>query len=276
MIVNSYYLRNIVFWGISSILCDIGLPTQVVFLLWDFLSACLLIVARKNLNLPYYFIPLFIVSFIGVLGLQNVYRQYLSTIFFLYSISLLEKSRFMTIATYITSILIHSSAIIFAGVYLLVWSKHKMSSGTYLAFLIFSAMLYVSFVGLRDDQMSRTTGSNMSLAYLVVEICIVVASLVTYLSLTTLNRRRHTIDIRVLLYLFLLNFLSYRSFGSNLYYERISMLLLPLTIAILTRMIDVYRQRRSLALLLSIGLSLPTFLFSSPMLYINNDPSTIF
>ena len=78
-----YYLKEPVYWLSSRYLYKITQSPEVTFIIYDVISFMLVLKARKNIGLPQYFTYLFLLFFPAVMGINNVYRQYLSYTVFL-------------------------------------------------------------------------------------------------------------------------------------------------------------------------------------------------
>lgn len=111
--VNLYYLREPVYWLLSKYLYDLIGDTRVVLVLIDVIFFTIILIAFYKKNIQTYFIFLFFCFFVSILGFQNVYRQYLATIFivltlFLVDVKFMKKSFLILFAT-----LIHNVSILF-------------------------------------------------------------------------------------------------------------------------------------------------------------------
>lgn len=92
LLEGSYFLREFVFWGVfigGNILIQDSILTLISI---DVLILFFLIRAIINFRLPYYSFFLLLCFFPNLMGYENVYRQYISTILTLYAISLAYRS----------------------------------------------------------------------------------------------------------------------------------------------------------------------------------------
>lgn len=276
MFKEIYFLRNIVFWGINSFLFHLGVSPRLIFFLWDAVSFITILEVRRRLSLPYYFVPLFYVSFLGVFGLQNIYRQYLASVFLLYSFSIISESRGKSFLFFLISALIHESSFLLLGVLFILLPKKAMRNSFFSLFLVVVIMGTLFVVMNTEDDLSRATGQDMSKAYLLVFILISFAALLTIswqgrkAEASSVNRK-----LQITLYALTINITAYMVMGGSLYYERISILLLPVMLIVLIDALCCYKQRRILSLTFSTILMAPTFIFESTRLFLLNDPTSI-
>lgn len=98
MLVSTYYLREWAYWITSGLIYQLTNSAQLTFLIFDFLALLALMRARKHLGLPHYFVGLMFVLFSSVLGVQNIYRQFLASCFLLLAIVQPGKRRWLTFA----------------------------------------------------------------------------------------------------------------------------------------------------------------------------------
>ena len=224
-----------------------------------------MIKSRKNTGLPYYFIPLFYVSFVGVFGLQNIYRQYIASVFLLYILSTSYNMRWKFFVLLMIAALIHSGSLIFVGA---VWitSQRKKVSGL-LYSLMMMALVVLSPKLFATDYLENT-GSNFNILYLL--IIILCASFCMYTWRKLGHRVNFRKDMLTVVYLLVIAFTAYWVQGTSLYYERIGLFILPLMMMYTVKYIDYYRQRRIMNVILSLVLILPTFTFAATRLMLSN------
>lgn len=265
MLSLPYYLKNIVFWGTNSLLYSAGLSPNIILYAWDIVTFILMIKTRRNIGLPYYFIPLFYVSFVGVFGLQNIYRQYIASVFLLYILSTLYSKQWKFFALLMVAALIHSGSLMFVGA---VWiaSQRKKVPG-YLYSLMLVVMVVLSPKLFATDYLENT-GSNFNILYLLT--IILCASFCIY----TWHMLGHRVDFRkdilTIVYLLVIAVTAYWVQGTSLYYERIGLFILPLMMMYTVKYIEYYRQRRIMNVILSLVLIIPTFTFAASRLMLSN------
>lgn len=265
MLSIPYYLKNILFWGTNSLFYAAGISPYVILFVWDVITFVLMIRIRKNIGLPYYFIPLFYVSFIGVFGLQNIYRQYITSVFLLYILSTSYSKQWKFFALLMVAALIHSGSLMFVGA---VWiaSQRKKVPG-YLYSLMLVVMVVLSPKLFATDYLENT-GSNFNILYLLT--IILCASFCIYTWRMLGGKVDFRKDILTIIYLLVIALTAYLVQGTSLYYERIGLFILPLMMMYTVKYIDYYRQRSTLNVILSLALILPTFTFTATRLMLTN------
>lgn len=265
---STYYRKNILFWGMSSLFCRLGLEPYIVVFFWHILSFLALIQARKNFNLPYYIIPLFLCSFIGVFGLQNILRQYLVSTFLLYAFSIVSRHRFVTISIFLFCVLIHTSSLVLCGLLFLSFRKEAIHWGLFIC-LIACLFILAPFVFVTDYQIN--TLENFNVAYLVVMAMLFLFSVFSFFYLPSKSYDKRNFQIAI--YLFSLSVVAFLEMGISLFYERMILLLLPFFLYLVVYYIGRFRYALILRFIFSITLLIPTFTFYAPLLMLRNDPS---
>ncbi|MGX2975269.1 hypothetical protein ACWIUH_02960 [Ursidibacter arcticus] len=86
---NDYFLREFVSWGGLFSAYQLFNDLPFAFFIIDTFLIFILIKTTVNFNLPVFFFILFLCIFPNIMGSQNIYRQYIATVFFLYSISII-------------------------------------------------------------------------------------------------------------------------------------------------------------------------------------------
>lgn len=113
-----YYIKEAVYWLGSRFIYVITDSEFMVFITYDLLFFSLILFVRSELNLPKYFPYLVILFFPTVMGMQNVYRQFIASGFLLLFFSQVVISRKMTIklVTLVLAGLSHNVAFLFLPV----------------------------------------------------------------------------------------------------------------------------------------------------------------
>ncbi len=86
-----YSAREWLYWASASLLYSVVKSKEITFTLIDLVLIALVFKIRKNFDLPYYFILLFFIFFPSVMGMQNIYRQFIATVLICLAISLKTK-----------------------------------------------------------------------------------------------------------------------------------------------------------------------------------------
>lgn len=95
MLVTPYFAREFLYWIPSSLFYDWTGSEIATLLIFDTIGVLLVFAARRRLNAPHYFAGLVYVSFVGVMGAQNVYRQFLAQCVLLLAVSMPGKRRYI-------------------------------------------------------------------------------------------------------------------------------------------------------------------------------------
>lgn len=266
MLRNTYWSKNIAYWGTTSVLYHFGLSPLAIFLILDTLSFWLILKARNNKSIPYYFISLYYACFIGIFGLQNIYRQYLASVLLIYIYSIIREKPIVGYALFVIAIFIHSSSFIMAGILYLEQNKGAINKHIYFLSLLL-AIPIIPYIFSTDYMYN--TGQNYNLLYLVI---VSILTLFIILSIKLINSLKisYHLSFQSPVYLAFFAVASYFTMGTSLYYERLMLVILPFLILFTTNCIKFYKIRKTLNLSLAIGLIIPTFTFQATQAMLNN------
>jgi hypothetical protein len=167
-----YYLKEPVVWLGQRYLYYVLDSSYLVFLIFDSIVALFLYAALRRISAPQYLYFSILLFFPFVLGMQNVYRQWVACILFLYSFSVVITggSRTKSYAVFLLSVLSHNVAGIFLP--LLFILKRKP-----LGVLVFYMAMLISVLGIylgADTKSSPDTGANLSVAYIAMMVTFIV------------------------------------------------------------------------------------------------------
>jgi hypothetical protein len=115
-LLNFYYLREPIYWFLSKFIYNYIASDVYTFIIIDIIFFLIFVSFCKSQRMPLYFCFLYILFFPSVLGLQNVYRQYLSTILLLIAIYSPTKNDYFEFKPYFfwfLSFLTHNVTILF-------------------------------------------------------------------------------------------------------------------------------------------------------------------
>ena len=266
LFANEYFIKNIVYWGTTSLLYHWGLSPSLIFYILDLASFILLLRARKLKHIPYYFIPLFYVSFIGIFGFQNIYRQYLATILLIYVYSIIRKRPLIGYFLFMFAVLIHTSSILLIGAIFIERRDGVINKYIYAIGLLL--MMVLAPVVFSTDYMFNS-GENYNTLYLFV-VLLLTLFIIFSVRLGKSSWTEALSTLQVPLYFSGLGVLSYFSMGTSLFYERVVLLLLPFMILFVSQLIQLYKERRFFNLGLAIILIIPTFTFSATQAMLDN------
>ena len=169
-LTNFDYLREpIVWYGLRFLYWLFG-SELIAFVVMDIICFSLLYRIFSSMKLPvytyflmFYYIPFFV-------GFENIFRQYVSSIFLLYAIFSLGNSRYLY---YIGALLSHNVALIFAPLVIGVRFKNNLNS------VIFLLLFFVGLMYFGGAKPQIETGSNFALAFFVsiIMLAVLVAKL---------------------------------------------------------------------------------------------------
>ena len=108
-----YYLKEPFFWIFSRLIYIYLDSAEWTFIVYDLIAFIFVFRASYKLRLPNYFPFIFLLFFTSVLGMNNIYRQFLSSCFLLYFISTIITRKGMTKFSFFLSIISHNSSLLF-------------------------------------------------------------------------------------------------------------------------------------------------------------------
>ncbi|MBS9866978.1 EpsG family protein [Vibrio alginolyticus] len=259
-VFSLYYLKEPVYWVSSRYIYKITQSPEITFILYDIISFVLVLKARKNMKLPQYFPYLFLLFFPAVMGINNVYRQYLSYTIFLYFTSLLfvgsgfiKKSFFILL-----SVLTHNVSALFAPLFFTLNKKRQISFRS--VFLYLCVIILLPFaLGTKSNSDTGTLGVGV---YLFVMVVLFIFYILSY--------RMVFNDIPAKFFYYLIFLLSLTSVSAVLMgsaqSKRVGMYALMITLIPIVKAIeDNYKQKRAVRIIVYIVLILPTIIFSSSL-----------
>ncbi|MFT6734264.1 MAG: hypothetical protein ACJAS9_002459 [Polaribacter sp.] len=124
-----YYIKEGVYWLGSRVIYDFTDSEIIVFITYDIVFFSLLLVVRSRLALPKYFPYLVILFFPTVMGMQNVFRQFIASGFLLLFFAQVMTSQKMLIKvlTFILAGFSHNVAFLFLPILFLKSKSRKVS-----------------------------------------------------------------------------------------------------------------------------------------------------
>lgn len=163
-----YFLKEPVIWfGQRWLFMAIESETAV-FIFTDIFFGLILYSTLSRFKSPQYIYFSILLFFPFVLGFQNVYRQWVGEILFLFSISLVYRNKFSSLFVYVLSMASHNVA----GVFLPVYLRGGDSKLWKMASLSILLMMPVILILTKGTKSSASTGANLTIAYLFLLGCI--------------------------------------------------------------------------------------------------------
>ena len=260
---SPYMMKEFVFYGGINFLYRLIENPSIVFLVVDFMLLLFLFRTLKTAlpsRLALYLISLICVSFVGVLGFQNIYRQYTSSILALIAyIYLLDRKVLPSFFVLSVSLFIHNAIILifpfFFSIYFIRYFKQKLILFLILG-LIAVIALYIYFKLGLSYKSNTDTGGNFIYFYWIFSLSLFLC----FVSMYIVSKRvvfYSALYLVVLLPVFLVS-------GGSTAGERFFMMLFPIMLLDFSRSIAHVRvsptPTASLVLLLLVS---PVFLFFS-------------
>lgn len=165
MITEIFFLREGVFWLLSSYISNLFGEVNAAFLFWDLIALLCVFSSLRIYHLPYWYSLVFFLSFPFLFGLENIYRQFLATCVLMLSISYVSiGKKWIGIVLTISSLGIHNSLALFLPIFILLFIKKEKVKRVFLfACIIMEFLVFPMIVSLKS---SAETGANLSIAYL--------------------------------------------------------------------------------------------------------------
>jgi hypothetical protein len=269
LVKTPYYLKEGLFWIPSAFLHQYIFKSEfLVLLFWDCITFALLLKICKNTLLPYSFVFIYLLSFMGVLTFQNIYRQYIATILFLYALTLPRGRNLSPYIILATAVLIHSSIILLTPVFILYRRRKSIHS---LLFILLMGMGSLLLLGVITADDSYNTGLNLNTIYL-----FSILFVISFLGILILSMKERMIEVRFILqplgYLSILALIGFISLKESLFFERISILLLQVLVFLFLDCIHKLPRRLSglFQFFFALTFILPIFFFDSTLAMLQN------
>jgi hypothetical protein len=159
-----YFLKEPVVWLGQRYLFYLTESTYTTFIVYDMLGGILLFTAFRRMSVPQYAYFAVLLFFPFVLGMQNVYRQWFSSLFFLsaFSLVLVSSSQVKRFLAFSLSVLSHNVAAVFLPIFFTMRSRFSERLFWFLSFLVAFFGIYYG----ASTKSSADTGANMTAAYL--------------------------------------------------------------------------------------------------------------
>lgn len=272
---NAKQIKEINFWGPSSIMYSLLGGERRVLYVWDALVFFIVLSVRKRLHLGWYFVPFYFVAFPSVLGFQNVYRQFVAVSLVINATSFClaeEKSRhweLRCVFSLIFAMTVHWSTVAVIPIVFFLFASIKKWCVLQWFVLIGCALASSAFL---TTDLIVSTGLNLNLLYFLF--------LMALLALLMMQIR-HGVDglefrgaARFIVgYVTFVATVGLVRLWGDLFYERLMLFFIPpITVLILWQVQKKAKATRiALLLLILLLLSLPSFLFSSSYAMMRNE-----
>lgn len=247
---DKYFLREPIWWLGSGVLYKYVTHSDIcTFLVYDVLGLVLIIAACKNYRLSVFYVFLWYLSFVSLMGYQNIYRQYLASCFIVYAVSLFFKDSGVISKGIFSlfAILTHNLSILFSPV--IVFRKKYLWLSL---FIVFSIM----YIGAQYKSQNVHTGLDLKVIYLFMIILFAVFILLNSKKYSTISY----FSIIIALVLFIM-------FPDDRF-ERFSMIILQFIMPFILLSIQRYKPVFIPRLVLLFIFIAPIFLFNSALQFL--------
>jgi hypothetical protein len=271
--LSIYYLKEPVYWLGSRYLFELTDSALIVFLLYDSLFIMILLFSCNKLSLPKYFPFAFFLFFPTVLGMQNVFRQFIASGFLLLLLSLVftgakYKYRFFVL---MLATLTHNVSLLFTP---LAFINNK-KRGVNLFFVISCVGIFLLLPIAAGTKSDSDTGDLPPLLYLVVYFVVVTV----YLIIVKFDFSQYEIKYKqyfnMMLYFILLILLSVFVLGGA-QSKRVGMLSLLLSLVPLALLVESrFKQKILVRMLFIVALTVPTLVFHNARSLLETSPATL-
>lgn len=226
-----YYLKEPVVWLGQRFLFYIFQNARLVFISTDIFVGLVLYSALKNLRVPQYIYFSILIFFPFVIGMQMIYRQWVSSIFFLYAFSFVWDSKNLkAFFVYFLSILSHNMSSIFFAI---LFIQRKRSFGN----IIWIFSLLISILGVyigSNINIPVESGADLSLGYI-----FLIFSFILFLIIIDRNiiKKIRIKEYKLIISLLTISFFAF-IFNGSVATERISMFSLLLIYPLFSKIIE--------------------------------------
>jgi hypothetical protein len=267
---SSYMIKEVAFYGMITILYDFLENEIFVFVFIDILFLILIILNIKQYDnrASLIFIPILTLSFPFIMGMENIYRQFLGSIVLILSYSIRQKSETKSNILFIVSVYFHSSLILFLPLLVLVkFFKFNFSSRLFI-FTTIMIILIVLLTGILHGVISGG-GSNVSSGLNLSYFYYILFSVATVFFVIKFNYKLNIYISKfpsIFYSLFVLFPLVFLTSGGSSAAERIGMSIIMIFILELYMYSLTIRHKLKanlFRLLILLTFSMPTLIFSS-------------
>ncbi|HAS6064096.1 TPA: hypothetical protein I7135_18210 [Vibrio vulnificus] len=250
-----YYLKEPVFWLGSRFFFSVFQSEEAVFILYDMFCFFMVLKSLELVKQPKYIAVFMFIFFPSVMGLQNVYRQFIAVSFLLSSILLCNSKPKSSWLMFCFAVLSQNSAAIFLPLLLHFKSKKYLS---YISSIFVLALLPIA-IGTKSTSDTGTLGPEVYIIAL--SFLFVFSFLLVYFS----REKRYYFILFPYAYLFLLVTEAMLLMGTG-QSKRVGMMSLLLYLLVFVGLIEKIKNiKHGFRFVLFFVCVLPTFIFSSTM-----------
>ena len=261
-------MREFVFWGSIRSLYSLFNNDLLVFIFIDLFWIYLYykVIQKYTQTFKYRFDILFIVftlSFPFLLGYENIIRQHIAFIIFLYAYIIRYSSANKSNFIFLLSILVHNSMLVFLPLLILI----RFSSFTYKQrfnlFLVLSVIFTLLLLIMSKFKSNTSTGLDFSIIYLAIFFSVFYILFMKYRFKILKTIRKFPALFLAILYIGTLVIM-----GNSSQAERLGMIFLLLSTIEYFQYIQKFIFKRYIYLLIFLVLVVPIFIFGSTMKFL--------
>ncbi|RBP77387.1 EpsG-like putative glucosyltransferase [Shewanella putrefaciens] len=270
-----YYLKEPIYWLGSRYLFKLTGSEFFVFFFYDLIFIGLLLISCGKLNLPRYFPFVFFLFFPTVLGMQNVFRQFIASGFLILLLSLAftgAKYRYRFFVLLLAT-LTHNVSLLFSPLVFISQNQKKFNLFFFVSCFGVFLLLPIA-AGTKSDS---NTGDLPPYLYLTIYLLVVVI----YVVITRFNfnlkeyASKYASYLYMMFYFLFLIFLSVFILGGA-QSKRVGMLSLLLSLVPLTLLIETrFKQKVLVRVLFIFAVTAPTLIFHNARSLLETSPSTL-
>lgn len=166
--LSLYFLREPVVWFGQRWLYSILKSEYLVFFVCDFIMGIILYKSLRNVRAPQYIFFSVLAFFPFLLGMQNVYRQWVACLIFMLAISIQDGRLVISAPLYLLSVLSHNVA----GAFLLIFTLKQKIIFRRLILILVSILTPLILLFGSGTKSEAATGDDLTIPYLVL-LCVI-------------------------------------------------------------------------------------------------------
>lgn len=258
-----YYLKEPIYWLGSRVLYDLTDSAEFVFIFYDIIFFILIIVVRTKLQLPKYFPFLLVLFFPTVLGMQNVFRQFIASGFLLLLFSQVIASQKLSLRcmTFLFAGLSHNVSFLFLPLMFLNVKNRKVPPLFLASSLAILALLPIA----AGSKSNSVTGDVPAYIYVLIFSLMIMGYALIFKCKFKVRPPIYTQFLYLFLFCYVLLIEGMLLLGSA-QSKRLGMFALFLCIIPLTMSVEIrFKQKILIRILFIVILTAPTLLFKNAL-----------
>lgn len=250
-----YYLKEPVYWFTARFLYGVIQVHQIIFIIIDLACFGLLLYVQKTLKLPKYFPFLFLGFFPVLMGMQNVYRQFIASFFLLVCLAnAFHGKNISKFISFIFAVLSHNSSVLLLPLLFISSNKNKR-----IGILFYGSVLAVFLLVIfKLNNKQADTGDVNPFIYTLVTIAVYLFYIIS-MNKITLDKMNDFIIVTFISSLIIFVTIIAKGGGTA---KRIGMIGLSILIIFIIRVLeDRYKNKKFMRVLLIITIFFVALIF---------------